>query len=412
MTLPVALTTEVQKLAPSASIELFVLDATNQGGGLLYFHAGTNQLRQNVVWQGITYVRYPIRASGFDMNGQGLLPRPQLQVSNILSAITTLLLNYSDLIGAKVTRKRTLAKFLDAVNFTGGVNPTADPTAEFQDDVYFVDRKASEDRDQVTFELAAAIDVAGVQLPRRQVIQNVCIWKYRGAECGFTGAPLFDDQDAVLTNATSVPGQALLAARAAMLAAKTAYDAAVVALTNAAYAQGSACDLALSDTTGGLVAYWSGAYNPNSFTGGSKYGVFTYVKDGVTIYSHAFYNGTEVSLGSTYRQGALEQQLTDNSNGMPEGVVVSFYTIERWLIGAGCTAATTAYNTAVTNRDTALATYNASVTTYNAAVAALPVNDPLYSAEKCGKRLSSCKARFGDTAPLPFGSFPGAGLVQ
>ena len=30
----------------------------------------------------------------------------------------------------------------------------------------------------------------------------------------------------------------------------------------------------------------------------------------------------------------------------------------------------------------------------------------------CGKRISSCKARFGDTAVLPFGSFPGAGLVQ
>jgi len=32
--------------------------------------------------------------------------------------------------------------------------------------------------------------------------------------------------------------------------------------------------------------------------------------------------------------------------------------------------------------------------------------------DKCGKRLSSCKLRFGATAELPFGSFPGAGLAQ
>jgi len=32
--------------------------------------------------------------------------------------------------------------------------------------------------------------------------------------------------------------------------------------------------------------------------------------------------------------------------------------------------------------------------------------------DKCGKRLGSCKLRFGATAELPFGSFPGAGLVQ
>ena len=28
--------------------------------------------------------------------------------------------------------------------------------------------------------------------------------------------------------------------------------------------------------------------------------------------------------------------------------------------------------------------------------------------DKCSKRLSSCKARFGPLAPLPYGGFPGA----
>ena len=34
------------------------------------------------------------------------------------------------------------------------------------------------------------------------------------------------------------------------------------------------------------------------------------------------------------------------------------------------------------------------------------------SADVCGKRLSSCKARFGDNNELPFGSFPTAGRTQ
>ncbi len=40
---------------------------------------------------------------------------------------------------------------------------------------------------------------------------------------------------------------------------------------------------------------------------------------------------------------------------------------------------------------------------------------PTLKQDKCGKRLSSCKLRFGGaggTDPLPFGSFPGVGLTQ
>lgn len=195
MTTPQTITSEIQKLEPSAIIELFVLDATAFGGDVLRFHAGTNGLRQNLVWQGQAYTAFPVRASGFDMSGNGQLPRPKLQVANVTGAITLLVLTYDDLLGAKITRKRTLAKYLDAANFPGGTNPSADATAEFPDDVFFIDRKVTETRDIVEFELAAAFDVAGVQLPRRQIIQNVCVWRYRGGECGYTGTSYFDAND-------------------------------------------------------------------------------------------------------------------------------------------------------------------------------------------------------------------------
>ena len=192
------ITAEIRSLEPSAIVELFELDASSFGAGISRFHAGTNGLKQNVVWAGNTYTAYPVQASGFEWSGQGSLPRPRLTVANVTGAISLLVIQYDDLLGAKLTRRRTLAKYLDAVNFTGGVNANADPTAAFADDVYYIDRKTLETRDTVEFELSAAFDVAGVQLPRRQIIQNVCPWVYRGAECSYTGGSYFDANDAAV----------------------------------------------------------------------------------------------------------------------------------------------------------------------------------------------------------------------
>ena len=117
----------------------------------------------------------PIQATGFAFQ-KGQLPRPKLTVSNALGTITAILLNVNkvtagnDLAGATVTRIRTLARYIDAVNFPGNSNPlgTPDPTAEFPKEIYKIDRKSAENRDVVEFELAAAIDLVGVRAPQRQ----------------------------------------------------------------------------------------------------------------------------------------------------------------------------------------------------------------------------------------------------
>lgn len=206
--------TDIQKLEPGAIVELFELDLTALGGTVLRFHAGTNALRANVTWAGNVYTAFPVDASGFEWNGQGQAPRPSLRVANVVGSITALILMYEDLVGAKVTRVRTLAKYLDAVNFPGGINLSADPTAEFPRDVFFVDRKASETNQAVEFELAPAMDVTGVMLPRRQVVQNLCAWGYRSAECGYTGANYFDANDAPTTIGGDVCGKRLSSCKA------------------------------------------------------------------------------------------------------------------------------------------------------------------------------------------------------
>ena len=197
-----AIHAEIQKLAPSAVIELFVLDLSLFSQGLVYFHAETNSLQQRLTWQGKTYEAFPIQVEGFEFNGNGQIPRPKLKVANVTGAITAMVLIYQDLLGAKITRKRTLAKYLDAVNFPGGVNHTADPTAEFADDIYYIDRKSRETRDVIEFELAASFDLEGVNLPRRQIVQNVCPWRYRSSECGYTGTSYFDANDRSVASST------------------------------------------------------------------------------------------------------------------------------------------------------------------------------------------------------------------
>lgn len=197
--LPASLASDVQKLAPGDIIELFELDATDLGGPVHYFHAGTNDLIATVVFDSIPYVPWPIEASGFELSSKGTLPTPSMKVANITGIIGALCKSLDDLVGARVTRRRTFAKYLDAVNFTGGVNPSADPAARFPDEIWFVNRKVGETKMFVEFELSSSMDVQGVKLPRRQVIANCCTWKYRGPECGYAGTDYFDLNDVATT---------------------------------------------------------------------------------------------------------------------------------------------------------------------------------------------------------------------
>ena len=170
---------DLQSANPSAIIELFTLQLDNSlhGSNTIYrFHAGSNvKDLGEIVWAGNSYTRLPITAQGFAFR-KGQLPRPKLTISNALGTITSILLTINntttgnDLTGATVTRIRTLAKFIDAVNFTGNTNPfgTPDPNAEFPREVYKIDRKATENREVVEFELAGPTDLAGIRIPGRQ----------------------------------------------------------------------------------------------------------------------------------------------------------------------------------------------------------------------------------------------------
>ncbi len=179
-----AVFSDLQSITPSAIIELFTLQLSTalHGANTIYrFHAGSNlNANGKIVWAGNDYLRFPIQASGFAFQ-RGQLPRPKIIISNATGLISSILLTVNetttgnDLTGATVTRIRTLAKFLDAVNFPGNTNPlgTPDPNAEFPKEIYSIDRKSAENRETVEFELAAPTDLAGVRIPKRQCTRSV-----------------------------------------------------------------------------------------------------------------------------------------------------------------------------------------------------------------------------------------------
>ena len=177
-----AVFSDLQSINPSAIIELFTLQLSTSlhGANTIYrFHGGSNlNANGKIVWATNEYLRFPIQATGFAFQ-KGQLPRPKLTISNATGLISAILLDVNetttgnDLTGATVTRIRTLAKFLDAVNFASGTNATADPTAEFPQEIYSIDRKAIETREVVEFELAAPTDLAGVRIPGRQATRSL-----------------------------------------------------------------------------------------------------------------------------------------------------------------------------------------------------------------------------------------------
>lgn len=80
---------------------------------------------------------------------------------------------------------------------------TSDPEAYFEDDIYFIDQKSTETNLFIEFALAPAWDVEGIKLPRREIIQNTCLWEYKGSDgCGYTDSRYFTKSDQPTSDAS------------------------------------------------------------------------------------------------------------------------------------------------------------------------------------------------------------------
>ena len=224
------LNSDFQKLYVDGLITLFELDARALGAGILRFHGhisyedweriysyiGSDGMLgdeaqligevfentesktwyRNIIWQGETFEPMALEVSGLEMRSDGKASAPTLSMANniggIQNAISAYCLQFGDFAGAKLKVITTLAKYLDAENFSSG-NATAN-SSEKREQIWFIEQKTSENSQQVTFELSNPVDFEGLKIPTRQ-ISNYCNWEYRSEECGYIGSAMFTEKD-------------------------------------------------------------------------------------------------------------------------------------------------------------------------------------------------------------------------
>jgi phage-related protein len=221
------------ELEPSALVILYEIDISDliarserrvysdiDESTRLRFHNNLKLIQSSIFWNGKEYWPAPINADGFETSAKGSPPTPKMSITINLEGLRDdvadkikylkyAIRDLDSLCGAKVTRYRTFAKYLDCKNFyTDCKNPNGtvneidgtgttlisnttpapegfdpDPNAFFPPDIYYIDRKSGENKTTVEFELASPFDMQDLKLPARIVTENSCVWTYRGEGC-------------------------------------------------------------------------------------------------------------------------------------------------------------------------------------------------------------------------------------
>lgn len=201
----------VQDLNPKAIVDLFRLNTNSLGGGVMFFVQGS-QVNEEISFGDQKYQPIDIEFEGLEVSGQGALPTPTIRLANMDGIAQSAINTWGDLLGCEIRRIRTFKNFLDG-------QPDADSTAFIGPDVFLIERKVTENPVFIEWELSAAIDQEGKELPGRQVIRDTCLWRYRAwngvgfdytrAQCPYTGNAYFDVNNLPTTADKDRPSRSL-----------------------------------------------------------------------------------------------------------------------------------------------------------------------------------------------------------
>ena len=153
---------EVVKPVTSGYVELFILDGTAIDSSLLFYF--TNSSDTPIQFGANTYTPFPIMGTGWSVTS-GQPPRPKLTISNVTKVIQPYIQQYQDLSQMKVTRIRTLAKFL-----ASGSSP--DANAHLPLEQYYVSQMTRFAKDVLEFELVSFLEAPNAKLPAGQVLKD------------------------------------------------------------------------------------------------------------------------------------------------------------------------------------------------------------------------------------------------
>jgi len=195
----VSIASDIQAYSPGQLLDLYVVDFTTTNldnpPDPLHLYPGIKENFGDIVFGTETYTPWPMEITGFKKSSEGPLPRPSMKVSNVTGFMSNQMLAYNDFIGAKVSRYRTFARYLDG-------QPAADFGAK-KVEIYFVEQKKTENKAVVELLLVSAIDIMNVTLPSRKMYANTCMWAYKSEDCSWPGTDsglYFDSNDTPVVN--------------------------------------------------------------------------------------------------------------------------------------------------------------------------------------------------------------------
>ena len=341
-----------------------------------------------------TYKAIPLQVEGFEVTAAGTAPRPVITFSNVTTdfevAVGTT--DFQSLIGKKLHRRRTLAKYLK----DGSSDPGSGSTPiEFPRQTWIIDRVEQESALEISFELASPFSVEGLTLPYRVVGHNACPWVFQGAS----------------------PTKALTARKGGC----TWHEEGKYNISGTTYSvYVNEDDEYIIPSTTSFTTYSSGTKSANSYhktttTLGTSSGVRRYKEDG-TIDTSAD-GGTVINYWQALR--STSQTPSDTASDWSRVRVFENYNASTTYYSY----TDDRYNNYVKATPGTAFIWKTKITTQGN----LPGHGIYWRrGDVCGKRLTSCQCRFGfkpissgtatrtgqglkDTKhTLPFGGFPGA----
>lgn len=145
----------------SPVIELFEVDASNiLADTFFYFTPAAPESAGNpdgIEFDSNFFEYWPVRADGFSVALEGVLPTPTVELANIDGFLMSVVMSLNGLTRAKVTRRRIQLEFLDS------------PENELPQDIYEVSRYTINQLSCV-FYLKSFLDVGNRQIPRRRLV--------------------------------------------------------------------------------------------------------------------------------------------------------------------------------------------------------------------------------------------------
>lgn len=189
-------------LKPSSLVSLFVIDFTvledselPVGLEKMYLHNHIEGGNANSVWfGGKEYLPVPVEWAGSQVRGDGKqLPRPRIKIANVNGIISSYIKMTHGLKKTKVSRFRVFAKNLDAKTWEG-TDPPFDPDPDLEartpSETFYINKVLLETPAYVEVELSSALDLFGINIPRRRMYATNCSFEYRnGSGCNYGLAP-------------------------------------------------------------------------------------------------------------------------------------------------------------------------------------------------------------------------------